>query len=77
MLKLQYFPPLMQRTDSLEKTPMPGKSESKIRKGWQRMRLLGSITDSMDMNLSKLWEIVEDKGVWPAAPHGIKKSETI
>ena len=76
-LKLQYFGHLMQRTDSLEETPMLGNIEGKRRREWQRMRWLGSITDSMDMNLSKLWEIVEDKGVWPAAPHGIKKSETI
>ena len=66
---------LMQRTDSLEKTLMLGKIEGKKRRGQQRMRWLDSITDSMDMNLNKLWEIVEDRGVWHAAAHGIAKSQ--
>ena len=65
----------MQRTDSLEKTLMLGKIEGKKRRGQQRMRWLDSITDSMDMNLNKLWEIVEDRGVWHAAAHGIAKSQ--
>ena len=60
-LKLQYFGHLMQRADSLEKTLMLGKTDGKRRSGWQRLRWLGSITDSMDMNLSKLWGIVEDR----------------
>ena len=74
-LKLQYFDHLMQRAKSLEKTLMLGKTEDKRRRGQQRMRWLDSITDSMDMNLNKLWEIVEDRGVWHAAAHGIAKSQ--
>ena len=74
-LKLQYFGHLMQRTDSFEKTLMLGKIEGK-RREQQRMRCLGSITDSMDMNLSKLLEIVKDREAWRAAVHGITKSQT-
>ena len=76
MLKLQYFGHLMWRADSLEKTLMLGKIEDRRRKGQQRMRWLVSITDSVDMNLSKLWEIVEDRGAWRAAEHGVAKSQT-
>ena len=75
-LKLQYFGHLMQRVDSLEKTLMLGRIEGKRRRGWQRMRWLDSITDSMDMNLSKLQEAVEDRGAWPAAVHRVVKSWT-
>jgi len=66
-LKLQYFGPLMQRTDSLEKTLMLGKTEGKSRRRWQRIRWLDGVTDSRDMNLSKLWEIVKDRGAWCTA----------
>ena len=73
-LKLQYFGHLMQRADSLEKTLMLGKIEDKKRRGWEKMRLLDSITDSMDMSLSKLCEIVKDREGWHASFHGVAKS---
>ena len=74
MLKLQYFGHLMQITDSLEKTLMLGKVEGKRRRGWQRIRWLDSITNSMDKNLSKPWEIVKDREAWRAVILGITKS---
>ena len=75
-LKLQQFGHLMQRADSLEKTLMLGKIEGKKRRGCQRMRWLDSITNSIDMNLSKLQEIVEKRRVWCAAVHGVAKYQT-
>ena len=75
-LKRRYFGHLMQRANSLEKTLMLGKIEGKRRRGWQRIRWLDSLTDSMDMNLSKLREIVKDREAWYAAIHGVAKSQT-
>ena len=75
-LKLQYFGHLMQRANSLEKTLMLGKIEGKRKRGWQRMRWLDRTTDSMNMNLNKLQEIVEDRGSWRAAVYGVTKSQT-
>ena len=73
-LKLPYFGHLIQRANSLKKTLMLGKIEGKRRRVMQRLRWLNSITDSMDMNLSQLWEIVDERGAWHAAVHGVTKS---
>ena len=76
MLKLQYFDYLMQRIDSLEKTLMLGMIEGRRRRGWQKMRWLDGIIDTMNMNLSKLQEIVKNREAWRAAVHGVKESGT-
>ena len=75
-LKLQYFDRVMQRVDSLEKTLMLGKIEGQRRRRWQRMRWLDSVTDSTDMNLSKLRETVKDREAWHAEVHGVRKNQS-